>query len=372
MIGRAVRLEIDLAAVVSNARAVTAALAPGARLFACLKGDAYGCGIRLVAPALAGLGVHSFAVGALSDAIALRAAGIDGEILLYPNCLPDSHEVIAAHGLTITLSSEAEALAWDAVAAPGTPAFLKIDTGALRAGVLPAAARALGDVLRGLRRVRIAGAYAHLHLPRPTGMQGSARWQFERFGEAVDALRADGLVLPTRMVSGTAAFLEYPDMDLDAVDPGRVLFGLGFDATRRSLALKPALSRWSARLLLAKTVSPADANPFGGPFPLAGTTRIGLIPVGWGDGLPRAVPQDMRVMVRGRRVPVLPPSHFEHLRVDLTSVPEADFGDEVVLLGRQGDATIGLDELATWFGRDPLHLLGTLPRHLERVAAPGP
>ena len=75
--------------------------------------------------------------------------------------------------------------------------------------------------------------------------------------------------------------------------------------------------------------------------------------------------------MRGRRVRVLPPSHFEHMRLDLTDVPEARFGDEVVLLGRQGDASLDLGEVAEWAGKDPLHFLGTLPRHIERVAVNG-
>jgi alanine racemase len=370
MTGRAVHLEVDIVAIQENALSVRAALTPGTRLFACLKGDAYGCSIALVAPALAAIGVHSFAVGAIEDAVAIRAAGIDGEILLYPNCLPDSHALVARHRLTVTLSSEEEARAWDAVAAPGTLAFAKIDVGALRAGALPGAMTGLGRVLRSLTRIRIVGAYAHLNLAKPAEMNTSARWQFEGFRLAVANLREQGLDLDTLMVSGTAALLQFPEMDLDAVDPGRVLFGLGFPDTLRQLSLRSALYRWSCRLLLVKDVLPQDADPYNSPFPVREPVRIGLVPIGWSDGLPRHPPPALRVLVGGLRVPLIGPVHFEHVRIDLTGVPAARFGDEVVLLGPQGDEQITLPELAGWCGRDELHFLGTLPRHLARRPSP--
>jgi alanine racemase len=371
MAGRALRLEIDIGAIRANARAVMEAVGPAVRLYACLKGDAYGCGIAHAAPALAAEGVRHFAVGALEDAVAIRAAGVDGEILLYPNCLPDAIAAVESLRLTITVNGVDEAEAWQRAATRPLPVFVKIDVGALRGGVLPRAARALATALRTLGRLDVVGAYAHLHLPDPAGMRAHALHQLGMFHAGVDALRDAGLAVRTRMVSGTAAVMGYPEMDLDAVDPGRALFGIGFTGTTRALALRPVVRRWTSRLLLVKEVAPADVAPFAAPFELAAPMRIGLAPFGWGDGLPRRLHPATRVLVRGRRVRVLPPSHFEHMRLDLTDVPEARFGDEVVLLGRQGEASLSLGEVAEWAGKDPLHFLGTLPRHIERVAVNG-
>lgn len=365
--GRAVELEIDVGAIVHNAKAVQKALSPGCRLYACLKGDAYGCGIRHVAPALASIGVDAFAVGAVEDALEIRRAECSQDILLYPNCMPDCAPVVERERLTVTLSSIDEAVAWNSAASRTINAFIKIDVGALRAGVLPREAAALGDALRELRRLRIAGAYAHFHLPDPAGMRPYAEWQFGNFKRAVTALAGKGLEIPVQMVSGTAALLEFPHMDLDAVDPGRVLFGLGFPRVVRQLELRPALAGWRARLLLVKEVNANDTGQFAAPFALRAGQRVGVVPVGWGDGLPRRLPESAVALVRGRRVRLLAPSHFEHVRVDLSDVPEARYGDEVVLLGSQQDACIELKELAAWMDRDPLHLLGTMPRHLSRV-----
>ncbi len=368
MTGRALQLEIDVGAIRANARAVMQAIGPDTRLFACLKGDAYGCGIEHVAPALAREGVRHFAVGSVGDALAIRRAGIDAEILLYPNCLPDAAAIIASHALTITINSIDEARAWNSAASEPLPAFIKIDVGALRSGVMPREAGRLAAELRRLNKVAVMGAYAHLHLPDPVHMRPHALHQLDAFESAVQQIGAVGIALRTKMVAGTAAVMEFPEMDLDAVDPGRMLFGLGFAGTTRSLGLKPAIRRWTTRLLLVKEVTLADVAPYPAPFELQQPMRIGLTPLGWGDGLPRPLHPDARVLVRGKRVPLLPPSHFEHMRVDLTEVLDASYGDEVVLLGRQGDAQVTLSEVSAWAGKDDLHFLGTLPRHIERVA----
>lgn len=366
--GRAVELVFDLDAIVHNTRAVQATLSPRCRLYACLKGDAYGIGIRFVAPAVAAAGVDAFAVGAVEDAVEIRRAGCASQdILLYPNCLPDAAPVIRRERLTITISSIEEAQAWNAASTGPIDAFIKIDVGALRAGVLPRQAARLAHALRPLSRLRVAGAYAHLHLPDPAAMREYAYWQFTNFGRAVQELAENGLPIAVRMVSGTAALLQFPDMDLEAVDPGRVLFGIGFDSTQRRIDLRPALVGWRARLLVVKEVEEEDVRPHGAPFPLRARQRVGVIPVGWGDGLPRRLPDSAVVLVRGKRARLLPPSHFEHVRIDVTDVPDARYGDEVVLLGMQQDEHVAMGELAQWLGRDALHLLGAMPRHLSRV-----
>jgi alanine racemase len=362
------QLEIDVGAICANAGAVMQAIGPATRLYACLKGDAYGCGIAHVAPALAAAGVRQFAVGSLDDAIAIRQAGIDGEILLYPNCLPEAIESVESHGFTVTINGIDEARAWNSAATQPLPVFIKIDVGALRSGVMPREAGELASVLRRLDKLSTVGAYAHLHLPDPVRMRSHALHQLAAFRSGVEHIRANGIELRTKMIAGTAAVHEFPEMDMDAVDPGRMLFGLGFAGTRRALPLRPVIRRWTTWLLLVKQVDIADVAPYPAPFELTRPIRIGVAPFGWADGLPRRLHPDARVLVHGRRVPLLPPSHFEHIRVDLTEVPDARYGDEVVIAGRQGAAEISLSELAAWTGKDELHFLGTLPRHIERVA----
>ncbi|MEP9347729.1 alanine racemase [Xanthobacter sp. KR7-225] len=369
---RALWAEIDLDAVAHNFRALRGALAPGVALHACLKGDAYGCGIAAVAPLLARAGATHFAVGNIADARAIRACGLGQPVLLlYPNVLPGAAAEVAAEvaalDLTITLQGADEARAWAAAARRPVPAFVKIDMGAFRGGVMPEAAGELAAAIGAAGCFDIAGAYGHLHLPEPTGMDAQARWQLGRFLAGVAALEAAGVPVPVRMVSGTAAALQFPEMDLDAVDPGRFLVGLGVPGATRALGLRPALHALKAALLAVKAVRRTDRGGFEGPFPMTRDMRIGLIPFGWSDGCPRPLPPGMTALVRGRRVPLLGPTHFEHLRVDLTEVPEATFGDEVVLIGRQGDEEIPLEEAARTWGLVPLQLMGDLRTRIPRL-----
>lgn len=364
----AVELVVDLDAVMHNARAVRAVLSQRTRLYACLKSSAYGIGIVSVAPALAAAGVDPFAVGSIEDALEVRRAGCEQEVLLYLNCMPDAVPVVERERLTITISSAEDAHAWNCAAQRTIDAFVKIDAGAVRARVLLRQAPCLARTIRELKRLRIAGAYTHLHLPDAAGMRKYAEWQFWNFRHAVAAIRESGLEIPAQMVSESATPLELPHMDLDAVDPGRVLFGLGFEGVKRRLELRPTLIAWRARLLLSKEVDRAAVGKCGAAlFPMRHTHRVGLIAVGWGDSIPRPLPDAAIALVRGRRVGLLPPIHFEHVRADLTDVPEAKYDDEVALPGAHDEEHIELEETARWMGRDPLHVLGTMPRHLTRV-----
>lgn len=225
MPGRALLLEIDVGAIRANVRTVMQAIGPGTRLFACLKGDAYGCGIEHVAPAMSREGVRHFAVGSVDDALAIRRAGIEDEILLYPNCLPDAVAAIESHALTITINGIDEAKAWNSAASRPVAAFIKIDVGALRSGAMSREAGRLAAELRRLDKLVVVGAYAHLHLPDPVHMRPHALHQLDTFGSAVRQIEAAGIELRTKMVAGTAAVMEFPEMDLDAVDPGRMLSG---------------------------------------------------------------------------------------------------------------------------------------------------
>lgn len=360
-------VEIDLAAVAHNYRALRRALAPGTQVIASLKGNAYGCGVREVGRLLAAEGVDGHAVGNIDDAVALREAGIDGPILLYPNCLPDAAAAVVDLSLAITLNAVAEADAWATALRQPVDAWIKLDIGAFRAGALPQQAAALALRVAGERCFRLRGVYAHLHLPNPVRLADYARWQAQNFAMALRAIATAGITPPLRIAAGTAAVLHYPELDFDAVDPGRLLYGIGFAGTRRDLGLRPALKALRTRIVHRKPLGDADTGGFATPFPWRAGMVIGVLPLGWGDGYPRPVPPGAVALVRGRRAPLLGPTHFEHLRIDLTDVPDANYGDEVTLVGRQGGDELPPEEVARTWGIGLLELYGGLRGHIGRV-----
>jgi alanine racemase len=305
-------------------------------------------------------------VGNVDDAEVLRETGVALPLLLYPNCLPDAAEAVLRRGLAITLNGRDEAEAWSRALRRPVDCWIKLDMGAFRAGVLPQGALDLARFVAAQSCFALKGMYGHLHLPDPIAMADHARWQFANFERALREVEGAGIPVPLRMVAGTAAVLQYPEMDLNAVDPGRLLYGLGFAGARRDFGLRPAFKALKARLVMRKDLAQAEAGGYAPPFALRRDMAIGLLPLGWGDGYPRPVPKDAVALVRGKRAPLLGPTHFEHLRIDLSDVPEAAYGDEVVLVGRQGTDELTAEAVARSWGMSPLELYGGLRGHIER------
>ncbi|BCH29548.1 alanine racemase [Mesorhizobium sp. L-8-10] len=356
--------EIDLGAIRHNYRELRAHLPGTVKIFACLKRNGYGCGAGPVACALAAEGADGFAVASLPDAMTIRETGIDLPVLLYPGPLPTSAKTIESLGLTITVSNLDELERWRA-AMSITRIFVKADLGFFRAGATPQEIGRLLSAAHACDNVEVQGLYAHLS-ELPTS-KPSAGEQFARLQRILQEAEAAGTRPPIAMMSSTEGVLRYPGMDFDAVDPGALFVGLPeTDRPIRPVILRPALKAISTCLVSVKRI---DASL--GPTPdipgFRPSMTIGVLGMGWGDGFPRQVPDQAEALVRGRRARLLPPAHLEHLRIDLTDVPDARFGDQVLLLGQQGNQTITQEEVAAQWGTDVVGLYAQLRDHIRRV-----
>jgi len=360
--------EIDLGAVRHNIHELRRLVGPGVAIYACLKRDAYGCGAAAVAPACVEAGADGLAVGNIDDAVAIRGAGVSGPLLLYPTCLPDCAAAVQSLDLMPTISAVEEASAWDAALTVPCKVFLKVDVGLLRAGATLAEFPRLLDALRGLRRLRVAGLYSHFFSYGASPSPAHYRGQFERMEAALRQAASAGVKIPVAMVSSTSAVLDFPEMDLTGVDPGRLIYGLsGSSSPARRGAFRPALLAFKTRLLIRKSIGPDDGDPASPPFAARPGMTVGILPVGWGDGLPRPLPSAATALIRGRRAPLIGPVHLEHTRIDLTEVPEARAGDEVVLVGSQNGATLSLAEVAAAWGIDETTFHGQMRSHIPRT-----
>ena len=362
--------EIDLDAIAHNLHQLRRMVGPGVAIYACLKRNAYGCGAVPVAQVMQREGADAIAVGNINDALAIRGAQVTLPILLYPNCLASqAGPAVMRHRLMPTLSSLDDVAAWEQAADGGTlDAFAKIDVGLFRGGAMPREALALLRRITDSNVLGLAGAYAHLHGYDPATGEDYAAWQFRNFQTVMRQAASHGIDVPVRMVASTSVVLQHPEMDLNGVDPGRILYGLNpSPVPGRDLPLRPAVRAWKSRLILTKWIEPEDAGGFPGPFPVTERRRIGVLPLGWGDGIPRHISGHAAALVGGRRVSVAGPVHLEHMRVELTDAPGAAIGDEVVFLGTQRTETITLDELAGGWGIDALDFLGGMRDHIARV-----
>lgn len=358
--------EIDLSAITHNLATLGDMVGPKVGVYVCVKGDASGCGDIEVARTAERAGAAGVAFGNLDRAMAARQAGVRLPILLYPTCLPDTAPALEEHNLMPTLSTLEDVVAWSSHA-KSLKVFLKLDGGGFRAGALPHQAPVVARAIADSNTLELAGAYGH-----PMASYGPVDpvYTDAQVNSCIDALKrieAAGIDVPVRMVSSSAIILSHPDADLNAVDPGRLAIGHSFPAAAgRERVWRHALVGLRSHLVMVKSLDDiGDVMP--APFlPRRSGMKIGLVPYGWSDGYPRKIPENAMALLHGKRVRLLGPTHSELLRVDLTDVPEAKLGDEVVFLGRQGNDEIGLEELAVQWKVGVSDLYGAIGKSVRR------
>ena len=350
LLGRPNRFEVNLNAIAHNARAIRRFVGPSCTIFAALKANGYGYGIATVAPVLIAAGVDGISLVSVSDAVALRQRGIEAPILLYPGA-PLSGSNIAAieeHALMPTVLDLDAADLLSARARRTLRVFVKIEVGLERLGIEPADAQRFIQALAQLPRLIVHGVYAHMHV-RDNLPLAYLDWQFGKFTAVLAQLEAAGIEVPVRMTASTAV-LEAAStrMNLNAIDPGRVWFGLDKGGPGlQTLDLRPAFVALKTALVQAKSVR-REAFQDVAPFALREGMRIGVLPIGRFDGMVSLCCS--HVLVRGVRVPILATPSIEHTRIDLTDVSDARAGDEVIIIGHQGDSEISPDEVAACQG----------------------
>ena len=330
-------VDVDLTAVAHNVRACRSLLAPEARLVAVVKANAYGHGMVRLARTALQHGADELAVANVHEGAQLRAAGCTAPILIAGPTAPSEAALVVQHGLVASLGGAEIARALAAATRRYLPVHVEVDTGMGRHGVPTAELPAFVQRVHERGRLTIAGVYTHF---AATGTGAADREamlrQLAAFTRAVDGVRA--LRGVRRHACNTLGALLLPDAHLDAVRLGGALYGFdpfhgsgspGPVALRQALALK-------ARLIGLRTVAAGTPVGYGASFVTTRPSRLGLVPLGYADGLPRELWNGAPVLVRGRRASIVGVVSMNQLVVDVTDVAGAMLGDEVVLLGAQG------------------------------------
>jgi alanine racemase len=348
------------------------------KIFAVLKADAYGFGALPMARAFAANGADALAVADLGEGVRLRRHGITLPILVYPNALPDAAADLLRHDLIPTVTdlesarAYSRAVAAGARAAVGTsgasngscPVFVKVDVGLERLGIPAEQAVKVIRAILDTPRLRLAGIYAHPHAPDGVGAE-YVEWQIARFTSVIDELTNAGIEAPVRLAASSSLVLQFPAAYFNAVDPGRMLYGVPLEREPVGTSLRAAFVALKTRLIEVKELTPRDRFAAAAPFPIRTGMRLGVVPLGSGDGLLNL--HAGRMLVRARAVPLLGAPSLEHTRLDLTAVPDARVGDDVVVIGRQGPQEITVAEVATHHGRQPLHVAPAIGSRIARV-----
>ncbi len=338
---------IDLDAVRHNARHLAEAVAP-ARVMAVVKADAYGHGAVAVARAALDAGVDWLGVADLDEAIALRGAGIDAPLLAWLHDPGARFAPAISRDIDLGVSSvdQLEAIA-DAAAAVDLVAnvHLKLDTGLSRNGFAPAdwaAAVTRAAELEHDGRIRVRGLFSHLSNTSPD--EDAA--QLDAFLHGVEAAEAAGLTAELRHLASTAAAIRFPEARLDMVRIGIGLYGVppySDGTTAADMGLRPVMTL-RGRIAAVRHVEPGTGASYGYTWRAERPTRLALVPLGYGDGVPRQASGRAEVAIDGTRYPVVGRVAMDQFIVD---VGEADIavGDEVVLFG---DPATGAPSADDW------------------------
>lgn len=337
--------EIDPRALRHNVSVIRTPIGDDTALIAVVKADAYGHGISCVVPVIRDH-VDILAVANILEAEAVLALQPGLPIFILSPCLPDERASAVALGAIVTVSSLDEAAAYAVLASPGQPVscVLKVDSGMGRIGVPLDQAN---DTLRGV--MQWDGLLLHsiaTHLPSADEDESFTSDQLARFGDWIASVRT--WIPDVRVqVLNSAGAAKFPSQAHDLVRIGLALYGISPFADQQP-NFRPALT-WKSRVVQVRDVAPGHGISYGRSFITTAWTRVATVAAGYADGYPRQVTgRGASVLIGGQRCPLLGRVTMDQIMVDVTAVNTVVPGDEVVLLGSQGDAEILATELAAW------------------------
>src|ERR1051325_6022974 len=331
--------DVDVAAFRRNVATITALLPDGARLVAVLKADGYGHGALPLAHACKDR-VAMIAVALLEEALVLRRGGIDTPLLvLGPLTAPQVRLAIEADIAIGVVGPEELALVRDTEAR----IHLKLDSGMGRMGVIENELPLVIEMIRSARRLRVEGIYTHFANADEPGDEYTLA-QIANYDRMLATLRNAGIDAPMHHLANSGATLRRLVRPGELARVGIALFGPGPTAPT-----EPVL-RWRTEILRLKELPAGHPVGYGTTWRAPRPDRIATLPVGYADGYSRALSNNGDVLMPGRRAPVVGRVSMDLTTIDVTDIPAAAYGDEVILLGTQGEGRITAEELAARTG----------------------
>ena len=365
-------IEIDLSAIANNTRQVQALVGPRVRILASLKADAYGHGAVKVARTVLHNGASMVGVATVSEATPLREAGIQAPILVFGYVpLWQMREAVRL-GLTITLYSlEAAAALSRAALALGQSVnvHVKIDTGMGRLGVR---AEQIDEVVTLVREIlalpglRLEGIFTHFAMADTHDLT-HAHMQLARFQAVLQTLETQGLRPPLVHAASSAPMLSVPEARFDMVRPGIALYGLEpSDEVRLPAGFRAALS-FKTQVAQVKVIPAGEGISYGCTYITEEPTRIAVLPVGYADGFRRGPANWGSVLLHGQEAPILGRVCMDQCMVNISHIPQTRVGDEVVLIGQQGAATLSAEQVAQRLGTSNYEVVSAILARVPRV-----
>lgn len=365
-------VEIDLLKIQDNAKSIKEYC--NRKLIAVVKADAYGHGAIQVADVLHNI-TEMFAVATVEEGIELRQAGIRNPILVLFSTLPDTVDEIISYELTPTIDN------WDLAtrlneAVLGRNSLLQfvpiekanihldINTGMNRSGIPHLETKEFIEKLQTLNRLELEGITTHLATAEEED-QTFVNLQLQRFVSSIEDVAKSDTGIPFFHVANSEATLSIPDSHFDAVRPGLALYGI-YPSNSYFVDLQPAL-RWKTHVNWVNMIDSGEGISYGLTHKVTQPTRIAGIQVGYGDGYPRSLSNKGEVLIGGTRRPILGRICMDITVVGLETTDNIEIGDEVILIGKQGDEEITVDEIAEKAETIPYEILTQIGKRVKRI-----
>lgn len=368
---RPTRAEINLDNLQHNISEIKRITSSGAFLCAVVKADAYGHGAVEVANTALSCGAKYLAVAILEEAVFLREAGIKAPILILGFTPEEQFDKIVKYGITQTVYNlnSAKLLSKKAKEC-GVKAkvHIKLDTGMSRIG-FQAQMSCLPEIeeIFKLPGIEVEGIFTHFAKADEKD-KSFTKEQYEKFDMIVKALESRGFRIPIKHVANSAAIIDLPEMHLDMVRPGIILYGIypSDEVKREKINLKPVMS-FKTRVSHVKRVPAGTPISYGGTFVTKRESVIATLPVGYADGYPRLLSSRAEVLIKGKRAPIVGRICMDQCMVDVTDVPGVRPGDDVELFGEGKNGEVTADEIARIVGTIPYEIVCGISKRVPRI-----
>ncbi|MCI6006434.1 MAG: alanine racemase [Blautia sp.] len=363
---------VSLDAIAHNFQEMKKNIAEGTKMIAVIKADGYGHGAVAVAHLVQDYDyIWGFATATAEEALQLRKAGVIKPVLILGIVFRESFEDLIREDIrpAVCTLEMAEELSAEAVRQKKTVHIhLALDTGMTRIGFAdtPQSVEMIRKIAS-LPNLRIEGMFTHFARADEYD-RSPAMVQLDRYLKFADMLEEAGVKIPIRHCSNSAGIIRIPEANLNIVRAGITIYGIypSCEVERDIIKLEPAMELKS-HITYVKEVGAGNAVSYGGTYVTDGMTRIATIPVGYADGYPRQLSNKGWVLIHGKRAGILGRVCMDQFMVDVTEIPEAKAGDEVTLIGRDGEEVITMEEFGDLSGRFSYEFACEISKRVPRV-----
>lgn len=373
---RPTRVIIDLNRLRNNIKEIRSVIKEKTSIMAVVKANAYGHGLVQIAKCAAESGVEWLGVALPEEGMELRKSGISLPILVLGDASREQCEISVRYDLTQAVPSLITAHHLNDIALNSgkkAKVHIKLDTGMGRIGFNSVKElKTVVKEMQNMQGISIEGVFTHLATADEENSDYTIK-QINCMEKMLEEIKESGLQIDCIHVSNSAGILMYPQSHYNMVRCGISMYGYfpsTFVKERTGIALKPIM-QWETRILFIKTLETGSSVSYGRSFIASSPRKVATLPVGYADGYKRLFGNRASVLIRGRRAPVIGRVCMDQIMVDITDIPEAEIGDQVVLLGEQGNEKITADELADLCGTISYEILASISDRVPRIYKEG-